>query len=289
MDLTFIFSEIYDFCKELESRMVSDEMIKKCLKEKRLHVSEILTITVNFSFSGYKNFKVYYVDHVTKHLRNEFPNLSSYTRFIELKQEVVGIAALLAIQKNSIKQSDIHFADSFPLEVCHIRRSSAHKTCKQIARKGRTSMGFFYGLKLHAIIDPKGNLEAFALTPGNVADNNKNLLSVLTKNIFGKLFGDKGYLLRSKTYEEFFKKKLKFITKVRSNMKKPLYELYDKIMLKKRGLIESVGNVLKNVLGIEHSRHRSINAFFLHVFSCLIAYAFKPSKPSILQDFPVIP
>jgi hypothetical protein len=260
MDRIVIFSEIYDFCKQFEVTMVKKRDAVECIREKRLHVSEIITIQVYFSFSGYKNFKEYYTKQVSCSMRDEFPNAPSYTRFIEIKQEYAEFFGLFLVSK--IKQSErvrIGYVDSFPLKVCNIKRELSHKTCKLIAAKGKTTLGWFYGFKLHLIISPFGDILSCSLTPGNIADNNENLLDTLTKYISGTLFGDKGYLLNGETYEKLFNHGVKFVTRIRSNMnKKPLYLLHEKLLLKKRGLIESVGNVLKNVLSIEHSRHRSI-------------------------------
>ena len=285
MDRMIIFSEIYDFCKQIETTMIENRDVETCIREKRLHASEIMTIQVYFSFSGYKNFKEYYIKQVLGSLRSEFPSVPSYSRFIEIKQECADCFGLFLMQfiKDN-EHTDAGYIDSFPLKVCHIKREKSHKTCALIAGKGKTSVGWFYGLKLHVIVSGRGDITSFALTPGNIADNNETLLETLTKYFTGKLFGDKGYILNHATYEAFFNRGVKFVTKVRSNMKKPLYLLEEKHLLKHRGLVESVGNVLKNVLSIEHSRHRSITSFFVHVFSCLIAYFFKPEKPSLDQN-----
>jgi hypothetical protein len=281
MDLEFIFSEIYDFCKQVERCTISDSTVRKCIEQKSLHMSEIITIVVHFQYSGYKDFKTYYMHYVTKYLGNEFHNIPSYTRFVELKNQLCGVVILCALYLNHAQTNGISIIDSFSIEVCHNKRASGHKTLKLIAAKGKTSMGWFYGLKLHCIINIHGEICALTLTRGNVADNNRDILTYLTKNIFGKLIGDKGYIINHHFYRELFERGTQIITKIRKNMKKPLYTTYDALLLKKRGLIESVGNILKKVLTMEHSRHRSINGFFLNVFSCLIAYALRPKKPSL--------
>ena len=141
-------------------------------------------------------------------------------------------------------------------------------------------MGWFYGFKLHLIVNDKGELLSTMLTPGNVDDRNRSLMKNLTKNIIGKLFGDKGYL--SKPLFEFLRKQgIQLITKLKRNMKNKLIPLMDKLLLRKRALIESINDELKNMCQIEHTRHRSSMNFLVNLFSGLVAYTFFPKKPSI--------
>ena len=153
------------------------------------------------------------------------------------------------------------------------------KYCDGIARRGKSSTGWFFGLKLHLIINTFGEIVNFDITPANVADNNQDLLKRLCKDLQGYLYGDKGYL--SKLFDYFFKKGLRLITKVRKNMKQKLVPLQQRLMLKKRALIESVNGILCHICNIEHSRHRSPVNAFAHILSGLIAYQFLDNKPSI--------
>jgi hypothetical protein len=290
MELRAIFSEIYDFCKIfLDKELIKDESKRKSGRKKGLHVSEIMTILVWFHYSKYKCFKYFYEIWVKGWMKNEFRNAPSYNRFVELKNEIMEIMILYAVLKNHAETNGISIIDSFSIEACHIKRSSSHKTLKDIAKKGKTSMGWFFGLKLHVVINAYGVICSFAITPGNIADNNESLLTYLTKEIFGKLFGDKGYLVRAEVYQKLYENGVQLITKIKKNMKNKFYNLHDALMLKKRGVVESVGNVLKNVLSIEHSRHRSVAGVFVHIFSSLIAYAFKEKKPSIFKKKLTLP
>ena len=153
-------------------------------------------------------------------------------------------------------------------------------------------MGWFYGFKLHLVINEKGELLAFRVSPGNLDD--RKPAPVLPKELFGKLFGDKGYISQA-LFEELFERDLQLITGIRSNMKNRLMLLSDKVMLRKRSIIETINDQLKNISQIEHSRHRSVANFFINLISGLLAYCFQPKKPSLhlhssdLALIPVIP
>ena len=120
----------------------------------------------------------------------------------------------------------------------------------------------------------------FLLTPGNISDQNKEVVHFLTRGITGKLFGDRGYI-SSSLFKSLFERGIQIVTRIRKNMKNCLMNLSDKLLLKKRGVIESVGNILKNFHQVEHTRHRSIMGFLINVFGAIAAYNFKPTKPSI--------
>ena len=182
------------------------------------------------------------------------------------------------LHNNLGKCSGISFVDSSVLSVCHNKRISSHKVFKGIAKRGKTSTGWFFGFKLHFVINQTGDILSFMLTAANI-DDRRPVLD-LVKDLFGKLFGDKGYI-SSKLFENLFKKGVKLITKLRGKMKNKLMGLTDKLILKRRGLIESVINKLKNDNQIEHHRHRSKWNFIVNLFSGLIAYMHDPHKPKL--------
>lgn len=142
-------------------------------------------------------------------------------------------------------------------------------------------MGFFYGFKLHLVINEKGELLAFCITPGNVDD--RTHVDSMTKDMVGKLYGDKGYISKE-LFEALFVRGLELITKVKKNMKNRLISEFDKCMLRKRALIESVNDQLQNISMIEHTRHRSLNGFLINVLCALIAYCLQPKKPSLARQ-----
>jgi hypothetical protein len=247
-----------------------------------MNPSEIMTIAIYFHFSGYKTFKDYYEKFVLVYLKSEFPNLVSYNRFLELRKNIAMPLAIFAqLQAQLVKCTGVSFIDSFCLKVSHQRRIHSHKVFKGIAQRGKTSVGWFYGFKLHIIINHVGEIISFYITPGNISDNNEKVLDKLTRKLFGKLYGDKGYIVRPEIFEKLYLKGVYLITKLRKNMKNKLISLEDKIGLKKRGAIESVGAILKEDLSLEHSRHRSVFGFMTHVIATLVAYSFRDKKPQI--------
>ena len=284
--LVKIFCQIDDFCKEFEKQFKKNVLTTGNNLRKRsfkLSLSEIMTISIFYHYSGYKTFKDYYEKQVLIHMTSDFKELVSYNRFLELRQSAL-LPLIAFIQLNSMsKCTGISFIDSFALNVSHPKRISSHKVFKGIAARGKTSTGWFYGFKLHLIINENGEVISLYVTPGNTADNNEAVILKLTKNLFGKIFGDKGYMLNTKLFENLYFNGIHMVTKIRNNMKNKLMDVYDKIMLKKRGLIESIGGILKESMSLEHSRHRSIFGLLFHVTTTLCAYNFKSNKPSILK------
>jgi hypothetical protein len=286
--ITEIFCLIDDFCKEFDKakkdHVLSENIGKKRRNRKyKLSDSEIITILVIFHLGQFRNLKHFYINYLQKHLNREFPETVSYNRFVELQQKaLMPMCAFMQLCCLG-KCTGISYIDSCPIRVCHIKREHNHKVMKNLASKGQCSMGWFYGFKLHIIINDKGEILDFLFTQGNVDDREPLKNKAFHDKIFGKLFGDKGYI--SKTlFEELFIDGVHLITKIRKNMKNSLMHINDKVLLKKRALIESVNNELKNTCQIEHTRHRSFNNFLTNLISGLIAYSFLPKKPSLNID-----
>lgn len=253
------------------------EKQKKRNRESRLSISEIITILIHFHQSHYRNFKAYYLQYVSRHLGNEFPNLLSYKRFVALIPKV--FAPLCSyLQSRRATSNGIGFIDSTPIIVCHPKRIHSHKVFKGIAEIGKTTKGWFYGFKLHLICNHRGELLSCHITPGNADD--RAPVNEMTKDLFGKLFGDKGYISK-KLFDELFARGLQLITGIRGNMKNKLMPLFDKIVLRKRSMIESLNNQIKNVFQIEHTRHRSVINGFVNIIAALVAYTHHDSKPQL--------
>lgn len=284
-----IFCDIDDFCKSFEKKwieqLISDGKIKR-LTHSTLSMSEIMTIVVWFHISGYRTFKWYYINHVCRELRREFPSLVSYSRFVELMPSII-IPLCVYLHTRRGKVTGVSFIDSTIISVCKNLRINSHRVFRGIAHRGKNSVRWFYGFKLHLIINERGEFLAFKLTPGNV-DDRKPVLE-LCKDIFGKLFGDKGYISQE-LFEQLLSRGMQLITKLKTNMKNRLMSVMDKLLLRKRAVIESVNDQLKNISQIEHSRHRSVLNFMVNIVTALIAYTFQPKKPSIgLMINPHIP
>ncbi len=278
--LIAMFCDIDDFCKTFE-RVYHQRLLATAGRHRRrstaLALSEIMTIVVYFHCSHYRDFKAYYLRHVRTHLRPYFPTLVSYNRFVELMpRALVPLSAYLTTRYGV--GTGIAFIDATPLAVCHNRRIHSHKVFAGIAQRGKTSMGWFYGFKLHVIINDEGELLACRLTAGNVDD--RAPVCLLSRGLVGQLFGDKGYISQS-LHDELFEQGLELLTGTRKNMKNRLLRLWDKLMLRKRALIETVNDQLKNISQIEHTRHRSLSGLLVNVVAGLIAYTYHPTRPSL--------
>jgi hypothetical protein len=236
-----------------------------------------MTILILFHRSNYRTFKHFYKEYVCVVLQNEFPQLVSYTRFIELiPGTLIPVCAYAQSRKGDV--TGIAFIDSTPLKVCHNRRIHCHKVFNDLAQRGKTSVGWFYGFKLHLIINERGDLLAFKFTAGNVDD--RKPVPDMTTGLYGKLFGDKGYISQ-KLFEQLYDRGLQLVTKLNKKMKNRLMAVLDKILLRKRAVIETVNDQLKNISQIEHSRHRSVANAMVNMLAGLIAYTYQEKRPSL--------
>jgi hypothetical protein len=201
----------------------------------------------------------------------------SYSRFIRLIPEAF-MPLLMFLRGMQGQKTGKYYIDSTKLPVCHNLRINAHKVFKDVAKRGKTSTGWFFGFKLHLVVNEKGELMNFRLTPGNVDD--RKVVEGLAKNLNGWLFGDRGYMDK-KLSKRLLEKGIELVTKVRKNMKDNILEPIKKYLLKKRNIIETIIDQLKNILTMDHTRHRSIINFQVHLLAGLLAYVFKPKKPSV--------
>ena len=283
--LTSLFVLVDDFCKEFMpewERHLLENNLKRRKRVGTLSISEIMTICIHFHQSHYRTFKHYYKEHVCQHLHQLFPRLVSYERFVTLMKSVV-VPLCFFLQSFKGKKTGIYFVDSTLLKACHIKREKQHKVFKGLTEKSRSTMGWFFGFKLHLVINDKGEIMAFKLTAGNVDD--RKPVPNLVKNLIGKLVGDKGYISQ-KLFEQLYQHGLQLVTKIKKNMKNKLMSIGDKLLLRKRAIIESVNDQLKNISQIEHTRHRSIWNFAVNILAGLCAYILQPKKPSIKIKIP---
>ena len=280
MNILPIFCDIDDFCQFFEpswKRRLLTDMPRQRNRQNALCLSEVMTIIVLFHSSGYRNFKTFYTQYVIKHLRWAFPRLVSYNRFVELMPSaLVPLCGYLQTRKGVC--SGISFIDSTSLRVCHNRRIHSHQVFAGCARRGKTSVDWFYGFKLHLVTNDCGELLSLRLTPGNTDD--RRPVPEMVKGLFGKLFGDKGYISQP-LFETLYDDGLQLITKLKVKMKNRLMPIFDQIMLRKRAIIESVVDQLKNISQVEHSRHRSVANCFVNLLGGLVAYTFREKKPTL--------
>ena len=288
LSLITLFCHIDDFCKEFETKcnqnLIEHDTQSKhwwTTRKSRLCASELITIAIVFHNSNYRTFKHFYLHCVCEQLQDHFPGLVSYKQINKLMKRI--LIPLFAFQHSLQGDSTgIGFIDSTVLSVCHICRASSHRVFKKVAKKGKTTTGWFYGLKLHLVINHKGEILSWMLSPGNVDD--RSPVPALTNGLWGKLFGDRGYISK-KLFELLHEQGVQLITKLKTRMKNMLMDTVDKTLLFKRGVIESVNNKLKSQCQIEHHRHRSIPHFMINLLSGLAAYSLNPIKPTIKEVF----
>ena len=258
--VTEIFCIADDFCKFFDAMMIKYTL--KSNKKRKYHrkgtmsKAEIMLIMILFHDSGYRCLKHFYLEKVCKHMGHLFPQVVSYNRFVELEKEIA-IPLALFIKKVLLgKCTGISFVDSTPLRVCRNQRIHIHKTFKGIAMRGKCSMGWFFGFKLHLICNEKGELLNFMITPGDVDDRKPLEYKAFVEYIFGKLVGDRGYISRN-LFERLFVDGIQLITKL------------------------TVNDELKNIAQVEHSRHRCFDNFIVNILGALAAYCCFPKKPCI--------
>ena len=289
MKLTQLFCDVDDFCQSFilewqKSQLTTGE--KKRNRAHRMSYSEMITLLVYYHQSGYRTFKWFYQHHVQKHWHSAFPKLLSYNRFIELLPKIV--VPLTAFMKTRCGTSQgIAFVDSTPLRVCKNIRIPRHKTFVEDAGRGKSSTGWFYGFKLHLIINDQGEILSFCITPGNVDD--RKPVPKLVKDLVGKLFGDRGYISK-KLAQLLASQDMTLITTLKKNMKAQAITAFDKLILRKRSIIETINDQLKNIFDLEHSRHRSLLNYLSNIVACLVAYSYQEKKPALnLRDADLLP
>lgn len=287
--ITEIFCICDDFCREFDAetskKAVETTKYRGCGKRKPgISDSEVMSILTIFHTNTFRNFKHFYIHFVLEHLKPLFPQAPSYSRFITLMKRVgVKLAFFLKLCLMG-KCTGISFVDSTCIPVCNNRRISRNKVFKGLATRGKSTMGWYFGFKLHLLCNEKGELLDFVLTKANVDDRNELVFKVFEKNLFGKLYADKGYISQS-LFEMLWNNDVHIVTGLRANMKNKLMSVWDKIMLRKRFIIETINDQLKNVCQIVHSRHRSMDNFLINILVALSAYCFFDKKPSINVDF----
>lgn len=251
---------------------------KKRHKQGNLSLAELLTIVLYFYLSPCKDFKNYYLYFLPARYKNYF-KLVSYSRIVQLWPRLI-LPLVILIQQLQGDQTGIYFIDSTKLQICHNKRTSSNRVFGRKAKLGKSSYGWFMGFKLHLIINQKSEIMAIKITKGNKSD--LSVAGNLAKGLKGKLFGDKGYISKE-LFSNLYNYGMRIFTGIRKDMKNHLLELEDKILLRKRSLIESVFNVLKNKMNLEHTRHRSPINFLIHVMACVVSYTV--SKLSHFEQF----
>ena len=281
MSLLELFCSIDDFWQVYEAiwyQSLLESGQRQRRRACRMSMSEMMTIVVYFHQKQYRNFKTFYTDYVVEHLQSEFPKLLSYNRFVQLMPRIL-VALCAYLQSCYGSCTGLSFVDASALAVCHNRRISRHRVFDGIAERGRTSVNWFYGFKLHLIVNDCGEILSCCVTAGNIDD--RQPVPKLARSLFGKLFADKGYISQTLTQDLLENQMLQLVTKLRKNMKNKLIDEMDKYFLRKRSILETIYDQLKNISQIEHTRHRSLSGFMINLIAGLVAYCHQPKKPSL--------
>jgi transposase len=267
MSLLELFCHVDECCQQFETRWHQHLLTTGARRRQRrgqLSTSEIMTIVIHVHQAHYRDFKAYYLQYVAVQLSREFPKLVSYQRFVELIPTiVVPLCAYLICCFGSC--TGISFIDSTALTVCHNRRISQHNVFAGLAQRGKTSLGWLYGFKLHLVVNDRGELISVQLTPGNTDD--RKPVPALARRLYDKLFADKGYLSQALFRRLFDDRGLQLITHRKRKMKNQLMPLADKLLLRKRTIIASIFDQLKNISQIEHTCHRSPVNFVVNLLT----------------------
>ena len=288
-EVTEIFCVVDEFCKifyaeaekNLMKRLESDNGKRHRNRKTAMSESEIMTIIVCYHFGSFANFKHYYLFYVRQHLAGDFPTAVSYNRFVELMPRVFFMMMLFMNLHAFGKCSGISFVDSTMIPVCHNLRRYANKVFRGLAKDGKGTMGWCHGFKLHLLCNDIGEIITFCLTAANVDDRNEYVWKVLAKELYGKVFADRGYI-KKELFESLFDQGVHLVRGLKANMKNKVMPMWNKIMLRKRCIIETINDLLKNKADIAHSRHRSIHNFIMNICGALTAYCFFENKPEAL-------
>lgn len=222
-----IFCLVDEFCKDFDKTTRPFLLGKPCKQPLVMSKSEVISICLLFHLSGFRCFKHFYIFYVQRHMQREFPKTVSYNRFVELSQAVLLPMTVFLKTCCLGTCTGISFVDSTPVRVCHNKRIKRNKVFKNIAQVGKSTMGWFYGFKLHLVINDKGEILNFAITQANVDDREPLKNEVFLKAVFGKLFADKGYI-SEKLAHILFVNDIQLITSIRNNMNNSLMTMNDK-------------------------------------------------------------
>lgn len=244
-------------------------------RKKRLSLSEVITLNILAVLGHFSDLKAFHRN-ATLYMNNDFPKLPNYENFLKatnysLPYLALVMQSLLSLTKFYARGSK-KYVDSTPLPVCKNRRIYNHKVCKDFAQRGKTTIGWFYGFKLHGVCDSKGTLLSITFTPGNIDD--RSVLNTLFNGLNGMIVGDAGYMLKTKVWKSFLNKNIYLFTAVRNNMKKMMTKEQHE-QLKKREIIETVWSVIKGNLSIVYTLARSITGMFRHFFYSVLSYFFR--------------
>ena len=276
--LTEVFCEVDDFCKAFEAQWQTYLLGSEAPPhgpQAGLAVSEIITLLLVLHSSGCKYLKHFYHDFATPLLRQSFPGMPCYEQFVTVQKRAF-VPLMFFLLSCLGKQTGIYYIDSTALPVCDNHRIYRHKTFAGLAARGKTSMGWFFGFKLHLVFNNLNGIVACKLTPGQVHDTKP--VAQLTKHLLGKLFGDKGYIGK-RPAQELLRRGLTLFTRVRKNMKSLPLSIADKLLLNARNMAETIIGRIKQFSSLNLPKHRLPLNAFLHLAAAITAYQINPIQP----------
>jgi hypothetical protein len=281
------FCQFDDFCQAFcpcwETRLLRQgaQPARKRGPRAGLADSEIMTILVLYHSSRFRHFRAFYEGVVLTLLRSAFPKAPCYARFIALTNHVwVPLTVFLLTRMG--RKTGIYYIDSTALPVCHTRRIDRHRVFAGLAGRGKTSLGWFFGFKLHLVFNHQRQIVALKLTPGNVNDTTP--VPQLTRDLIGKLFGDKGYVGQDLA-RRLLRRGLVLMTRVRRNMKRLPVSFLDKALLNGRNIVETIIGHIKEFSSLRLPKHRSVFNGFTHLTAAIVAYQLNPLPPKPIGAF----
>ena len=279
------FCQFDDFCQAFgphwEARLLRQgaQPAKKRGPQAGLADSEIMTILVLYHSSNFRHFKAFYEGVVLSLLRSAFPQAPCYARFIALTNHV-WVPLMVFLHTRMGQRTGLYYIDSTPLPVCHPRRINRHRVFAGLAERGKTSLGWFFGFKLHLVFNHERQIVALRLTSGNVHDTTP--VAPLTRDLIGKLFGDKGYVGQDLAHR-LLRRGLILMMRMRRNMKRLPVSFFDKALLNGRNIVETIIGHIKEFSSLRLPKHRSVFNAFTHLTAAIVAYQINPLPPKLIS------
>lgn len=268
---TELFCVIDDFFLKFEAtywKFLKQSRYSLRIRTAQLMLSEICFIAIWYKCSHFNNFKAFFL-WLKEDKSHLFKNLPCYQRIIHLiNMHQLALHALhVALMKGQDKQ--YLWIDSTSLPVCKNQRIQRHKSLAKIATRGKSSMGWFYGCKLHIAMNQFGEIACSALSNGHIA--NIKMVEQLVEGSKAKIYADRGYIsqdLKSRLKD----KDIDLITYHRKNMQAIQLSVPDEYHLRQRNKIETLFSLLKGQYNLVTSKARSIHGFISGIYASLCAY-----------------
>ena len=282
-----VYCFVDNFVKMIESKSLKSPAGRKSMLTK----TDYITLTIFKQEYGLKTTKQLY-EFVQEYMQKDFSPLPSYQQFNEGIKSTFSYFVMIAWLLTRLtrkKDAKYHIVDSSPLPVCNNQYRFQAKLFKGLARSGKNMNGWYWGFKLHLIINHDMEIESIKISDGSTSDIDA-LEGDFIDGIRGWLVGDKGYIGQKKA-QELAAQGIKLITRTRKNMRKvPALPIHN-YLLSKRQAVESTFSYLKYRLSVLSSYARSVEGFFVNVFSAIVTYSLnlkKKGKLPCIDEFSML-